>query len=158
MSKQIKPKFYGTVEKGTIKARDVQGLRMCLQKFEGKEVEFTVAPKYKRRTQGDIGEDTNFNGYWWAVIIRIISDEMGEPDDNVTHNLLQMIFNKRGIRSIDPETKKIINVEVPRGTRHLSGGEFADLCSRVRMWAAMPGNLSEKGVFIPEPNEIEYPH
>jgi len=153
----IRPKFYGTISSGKFVHRLPELFNRYIRKFkDGQEIEITIGPKYKKRTQGDPGEETNFNGYYWAVIIRIVSDTMGEIDDNVTHGLLQMLFNKRGARVFDPETKKGIYVEMPRGTKHLSGAEFADYCSKIRMWAAIPDNLCEKGCFIPEPNEADY--
>lgn len=117
---------------------------LYLQKFpDDTEMEMTISRKYKRRTAGLPGEKTNFNGYWWAVIIRMISDEMGELDDDYTHNLIQVeIGNVKMTKDGHP---------VPAGTKHLSGGEFADLCSRARMWASKELSLS-----VPEPNECEY--
>lgn len=155
----IKPKFYGIAKNGQfiLDPRELENFRRYMLAFkEGQEMEMTVARKYKRRTSGQPGEETNFNGYYWAVVVRIISDTMGELDDNVTHSLLQTLFNKKGISVIDPETKKRISVEIPRGTRDLSGGEFADYCSRIRIWAAIPGNLCEGGCYIPDPNEADY--
>lgn len=153
----IKPKFYGTVSGGKFIHSDPALFENYIRKFDdGKELEITVGPKYKRRTTGAPGEETNFNGYYWAVIIRIISDVMGELDDNITHNLLQMIFNKKGITVFDPETKMMDRFEVPRGTKDLSGAEFAEYCSKIRMWAAIPGNLCNEGCYIPEPNEADY--
>jgi hypothetical protein len=153
----LKPKFYGTIQDGKFVHQDPILFSNYLRKWDdGKEMELTIAPKFKRRTQGLPGEETNFNGYYWAVIIRIISDTMGEVDDNVTHALLQQLFNKKGVKVKDPNTKQEINVEVPRGTKDLSGAEFAEYCSKIRMWASIPGNLTETGIFIPEPNEMEY--
>lgn len=152
----IKPKFFGVIHNGKFYHKEAAAFANYIQKFEGRDMEMTISPKYKRRTQGDPGEETNFNGYWWAVIIRIIADAIGEADDNVVHNMLQMLFNKKAYSTIDPETKQRINIEVPRGTKNLSGGEFAEMCSRVRVWASIPGNLCEHGCFIPEPNEVEY--
>lgn len=153
----IRPKFYGTISNGKIVHADPEAFEKYIRNFqEGKEVEITVGPKYKRRTQGAPGEPTNFNGYYWGVIIRIISDVMGELDDNVTHGLLQMIFNKKGVEICNPETKLLENIEIPRGTKYLSGGDFAEYCMKIRTWAAIPGNLTESGVYIPEPHEAEY--
>jgi len=153
----IKPKFFGTITNGKFIHDDPDKFREYLQTFkEGQNVEVTIAPKYKRRTTGQPGEKSNFNGYYWAVIVRIISDTMGEIDDNVTHGLLQTLFNKKGVRIADPKTGEIINIEIPRGTKYLSGAEFAEYCSKIRTWASITDNLCENGVFIPEPNECEY--
>lgn len=153
----IHPKFFGKIQNRQFVHDDPELFGNFLAKFDkGKEMEMTMRPRYRRRTQGAPGEATNFNGYYWAVVVRIISDTMGEIDDNETHMLLQMLFNKKGVTVADPETKQRRNYEIPRGTKDLNGGEFAEYCSKIRMWASMPGNLAEKGVYIPEPNEAEY--
>jgi len=154
----IKPKFLVQVLNGTMVFKDRPAFTNYMRKFEeGQELEITIGPKFRRRTQGDkaAGEETNFNGYYWAVPVRMISDEMGEIDDNVTHNLLQMLFNKRGVQTVDG-TGHHHNVEIPRGTKDLSGAEFAEYCSKIRMWASLPKEQGGLGVYIPEPHEAEY--
>lgn len=123
---------------------DRSAFDLYLQKFkDGTEMEMTVSRKYKRRTQGGPDEATNFNGYWWAVIIRMVSDAMGEIDDDYTHNLIQIeVGNVR--RTDDGKV-------IPAGTKNMSGGEFADLCMKARVWASQKLQLS-----IPEPNEAEW--
>lgn len=123
---------------------DQDQLDLFLHKFpDGTEMEMTIGRKYKRRTQGAPDEATNFNGYWWAVIIRMISDEMGEIDDDYTHNLIQIeTGNVRRTKS---------GHQIPAGTKHMSGGEFSELCSKARVWASRELNLS-----IPEPNEAAW--
>lgn len=140
----IKPKFFGKMQAGKLLFYDREQFDHYLEKFPDEtEMELTIARKYKRRTAGLPGEATNFNGYWWAVVIRLIADEMGELDDDYTHNLVQVeIGNVR--RTTDGQS-------IPAGTKHLSGGEFADLCARARIWASKELSLS-----IPEPNEAEY--
>lgn len=137
----IKPKFFGKMAKGQLIINDREQFDLYLQKFkDDTEMEMTVSRKYKRRTSGQVDESTNFNGYWWAVVIRMISDAMGEIDDDYTHNLVQIeVGNVR--RSENGAT-------VPAGTKHMSGGEFADLCMKARVWASEKLTLS-----IPEPNE-----
>lgn len=153
-----KPKFYAKRSKhGYFEWEDDAAVGAYLQKFEeGTRLEITMGKFSKRRTQGSPGEATNFNGYYWGVVVSMVSDAMGEIDDDVTHNLLQLLFNKRGIVVIDPETKRGINVEVPVGTKHLTGAEFAEYCSKIRTWASIPGNLCEKGCYIPEPHEVDW--
>ncbi len=147
----IKPKFYGHARGGKFVPDEPDVLRDYMAKFpDGKEMEMTIGTKYKRRSQGEPGEQTNFNGYYWGVVVRIISDVMGELDDQVTHNLLQMKFNKKGV-TVGGE-----NIEVPAGTKEMSGADFSEYCSKIRMWAAQPGSITERGVYIPEPHEAEY--
>lgn len=140
----IKPKFFGTVHGGRFIVNDQASLDQYLQKFkDDTEMEATYARKYKRRTSGAPGEKTNFNGYYWAVIIRMVSDAMGELDDDYTDNLLQLeTGNFR-------ETKD--GVRVPAGNKEKSGGEFAEYCGKCRIWASQNLQIS-----IPEPNEAEW--
>ncbi len=141
---QIKPKFFGKMHGGKLQFYDREQFDLYLAKFpDDTEMEVTISRKYKRRTSGQADEQTNFNGYYWAVIVRLVSDEMGELDDDYTHNLIQIATGN--VRILKDGTK------VPAGTKHLSGGEFADFCSRARMWASKELSLS-----VPEPNECDY--
>jgi hypothetical protein len=147
----IKPKFYG-IKKGRsfiLNDNDKLTLGNYLTKFEdGKEMEMTVAPKYKRRTSGQPGEETNFNGYLWGVLYKIIGDEIGEFDLDYIHYWAQIkVGNVKGMRD---------GSVIPAGTGEMSGGEFADYCQKVRVWASAPGVISDKGMYLPEPNEAEY--
>lgn len=152
----IKPKFFGTVKAGRFVANEPDSLRGYLLKFEDLDVEITIEKKHKRRSSGLPGESGNLNGYYWAVVVRIVSDTMGELDDNATHAMLQMLFNKKGVQVLDPITKQKINLQLPKGTKDLSSAEFAEYCSRIRTWASIPGNLCERGAYIPEPHEATY--
>ena len=138
----IKPKFFGKMQGGQFIINDQEPLDLFLSKFkDDTEMEMTISRKYKRRTSGLPGEPTNFNGYWWAIIVRMVGDEMGEMDDDYTHNLIQVeIGNTRDDGH---------GHQIPAGTKHLTGGEFADLCSKARIWASKSLSLS-----IPEPNEV----
>jgi len=140
----IKPKFFGIMHGGKMMITDREQFDLYLAKFaDDTEMEMTIARKYKRRTAGLPGETSNFNGYWWAVIVRLVSDEMGELDDDYTHNLIQIKVGN--VRRMEDGSV------VPAGTKHLSGGEFSNLCSRARIWASKELSLS-----VPEPHECNY--
>lgn len=140
----IKPKFFGKMKGGELIIDDQEQLDLYLQKFkDDTEMEMTVSRKYKRRTSGQADEATNFNGYWWAVIVRMVSDHMGELDDDYTHNLIQV-----GVGNVREDE---YGNKIPAGTKHKSGGEFAELCSKARMWASKELQLN-----IPEPNEADW--
>jgi hypothetical protein len=147
----LKPKFYG-IKKGRsfiLNESDKVLLGNYLQKFEdGKEMEMTVAKKFKARTSGQPGEDTNFNGYLWGVVYKIIGDEIGEMDLDYIHNWAQV---KVGNIIAMPD-----GTIIPAGTSEMSGGEFAEYCSKVRMWAATPENICKLGMFIPDPNQVDF--
>lgn len=140
----IKPKFYASAQSGKIVWIDRDAVSRYMAKFApGTDLELTICKKYRRRTSGQPDEETNFNGYLWAVPIRMIADEIGEENDELVHQWVQLAVGN--VRVMNDGTK------VPAGTRHMSGAEFADYCARVRIWAANTLNMS-----IPEPNESEY--
>jgi hypothetical protein len=140
----ITPKFFATIEQGKVKHADPQAFQTyVIQKFkEGQEVEITIKRKFKRRTSGQPGEKTNFNGYFW-FIMEILADELGYFDkrkvaDDVLVEIGHTKMNRFG---------KMVAGE----THDLEGAKFAELCSKIRMWAS-----SEQNIYLPEPNEKNY--
>jgi hypothetical protein len=148
----IKPKFFGKVSKGYLVYDNNNEVKKHLQNFQdGQEVEIMISKKYKKRTAGLLWEETNFNGYYWGVIVRIIADTMGEFDregyDRI-HCMLQMEVNN--VKILKNGRK------VPLGTKEMSGAEFADYCSKCRMWANQPDSVTQEGIYIPTPNDVDY--
>ena len=140
------PKFYGAKKNGKFVFEDRPSYELYLENFkEDTPLELTVKRKYKRRTSGQPGEETNFNGYYWAVIVSMVADEIGEADRQAVHGWIQMATGN--VKRM-PDGK-----EVPGNTHDMSGGEFSDMCVRARNWAATPGNLCEYGLNLPEPGE-----
>ncbi len=142
-----KPKFYGKKKNGKFVFNEFEREEMekHLAVFnEDQDLEMTVDKKYKRRTSGQPDEETNFNGYFW-VIIGMISDEMGELDKDYTHDL---VLNQVGHFRVDKYGDKHA-----LETKDLSGGEFAELCSKIRIWAS-----KELSLYLPEPHECEGPY
>lgn len=136
---------------------------------DGKEIEVEFREPKKIRTSGQPGEETNFNGYYWGIIVKMVADEMGELDQDYVHNLLQLSVGN--IRNSGKERypdrpqycpsqiwellkengfiKCNIADNVPGGTKGMTGGEFAEYCSKCRIWASKELNL-----YIPEPYEV----
>ena len=149
--KKIIPKFFGKIinEKFVLNKVDSKNYNGYIGTFrEGQEVEMTVKNKTKKRTSGQPDEETNFNGYYWGIIVAIIADEIGEYKTEDIHNWIQV---EVGNTKMTPNRKII-----PSGTSEMSGGEFAEFCSKARQWANMPGNICEAGLYIPEPHEAEF--
>ena len=147
----IKQKYIG-IKKGRsfiLNSNDQLMLGNYIQKFDdGKELEMTVSPRMNKRTSGQPDELTNFNGYLWGVAYKIIGDEIGEMDLDYIHHWAQIkTGNVKGM----PDGSV-----VPRGTSDMSGAEFAEYCSKVRIWAGTPGAVVERGIYVPEPNEADY--
>ena len=145
----ITPKFFATIEQGKVKHADPQAFQTyVISKFkEGQEVEITIKKKYKKRTSGQPWELTDFNGYYWYCIVRPIADEIGEIDQEAVHGWIQI-----GAGNF----KEVKGKKIPLGTSEMSGGKFAEYCSRARIWAGTPGEITEKGIYLPEPHEAEY--
>lgn len=146
----VKPKFRGEiVEQDGVKMlrlhkEEQDAFRAFLERYDvGREMTLTPWPYSRPRTSGQPGEETNFNGYWWGVIIRMICDETGETDQDWVHHWVQI---ECGNFKATPKGDKI-----PLGTSWMSGAEFADLCAKARAWASMELNL-----FIPQPHEASY--
>jgi hypothetical protein len=146
----ITPKFYGTIKQGKFAHQDPQAFQVYVAtKFkEDQEVELTIKRKFKRRTSGRPDEETNFNGYYWGVIIPILSEATGELDAKKLDSALQILVGNTAI---------VLGKEVPKGTSQMSGAEFADYCSKIRMLAGSPDNpFSGQPILIPEPHEADY--
>lgn len=143
----ITPKLYGTVKDGQVQYEDPEKVKNYLLFFfkDDQEVEVEIKKHQKRRTSGQPGEDTNFNGYYWAVIVRMIADEIGEIDQELVHNWIQL--------SVGNFTVMSNGQKVPKGTSNMTGAEFSEYCSRVRIWAASPDGLN---MFLPQPHEANY--
>lgn len=134
------PKFYGKKVGGSFKLEDPKAYAKHLMLFEeGQELEMTLSKKYKRRTQGEPGQ-TNQNGYFWGVVIRMIADHVGELDQDYIHDL---VLVKVG------HFKVILGEKIAKETKDMSAGEFQDLCKRIQTWA-----MQELGVYIPDPYEV----
>jgi len=135
--------FFGIATKGRFMHRDPDGFELYMIQFEdGKEMQIEIKPFSKRRTSKQPGEITNFNGYYWKFIVRAVADEMGELNQDYVHGLIQV---STGNFKVSSKGDKII-----LGTNKMTGSEFADYCSRARMWASQ-----ELGLFIAEPNQTE---
>jgi hypothetical protein len=142
MPKILRP-FYGQANKGRFMHRDPEEFARYMRTFEdGTDIEIYVQRKKKLRTSGQPGECTNFNGYYWGVIVRMVAEEMGEMDtEYVSKNIELMVGNFKSNKNGD---------KIPLGTSKMTGGEFAEYCSKARIWASKFLHLN-----IPEPHEYE---
>ena len=144
----VKPKFLGKILKGVLVYNDNKRLKKYLQTFKDEQVvEIVISRKFKRRTSGQIWEDTNFNGYYWGVIFKILSEELGYLTENERKQLHDWIQMNAGNVAHMKDGK-----EVARGTKLMSGKEFSDFCSKVRIWSSR-----DLEIWLPEPNEVDVP-
>jgi hypothetical protein len=128
------------IESGKILWRDPLVISKVFSAYNGKNVLVTIQPERRRRS-------INQNAYYHAVVVKIISDELGHSEKE-THEILAGMF-----LTLEHEVKlksgKIFTVKTTHSTADLSTTEFEDYLRRIREWASIDLNL-----FIPLPNEI----
>ena len=124
----------GTVEQGKIQFNDLKKLKMDIYKHEGKPVEMTISRKKKSRS-------LNENSYYWGVPLAILGDHLGYTPDEMNEAIKWQFLRVK--RDGKPDTA--------RSTKDLTTAEFEDLMSNIRRWGSI-----EFGVYIPEPNEVEW--
>lgn len=124
----------GEVKGGHFYPYDKEGMRELMAKFEGKRVTVEVKKYRKDRSLPQLK-------YYWSVIIRILSQELGY-EENEVHELLKSLFLRR---VVELRGKKYVII---RSTSSLSTDEFAQYLEKIKRWASI-----EAGIFLPEPNE-----
>lgn len=103
---------------------------------EGKEVEFT--PKRLRKIRS-----LNQNAYYWAVVVPMVGQAMGETDIEAIHEVLKHEHNYYLSKVGEHE------IRIPLSTADLNTADFEAYLERVRRWASEFFNL-----YIPLPNEV----
>lgn len=126
------------VENGKVKFVDLDLFNQELVRYEGKEATLTIKPLRKSRSD-------NQNRYYYGVVIRILSEELGFLPDEM-HEVLKQKF-------LTSETIKVGKEEfvIVKSTASLSTVEFEEYLSQIRSWASMDLNT-----LIPLPNDVEY--
>ena len=127
--------FWGRVRGGRFYMDDRDAFDGFLARHEGKSLALTFRRPADIRTNAE-------NRYYWGVIVRMVSDEMGIIPDEA-HDFLKGLFLKEGV---EVEEKRF---EIVRSTASLTVAQFEEYCEKARQWAA-----SELGCVIPLPGEI----
>ena len=105
--------------------------------YEGKTVVITVGEQKKRRS-------LNLNSYYWAVVVKLLSEETGYSKDEM-HEALKSMFLRTRYKI------KGIWIDGTKSTTKLSNKEMNDYLEEVKRFAT-----TTLGVYIPDPNEVEY--
>lgn len=140
------PRVMGKVEGGEFVPNDHGEWSDEQRRLDGLEVEVTIRKRRKPRTQGAPGEASNQLGYYWGVLIRTIADEIGEMDQELVH---RWVLRAVGHFKVMPDGMKI-----PAPTSDMDAGPFQELCKRIQIWAAQPGNVCDSGLYLPDPHEV----
>ena len=102
---------------------------------EAEPVEVTVE-KYRKTRSG------NQSRYYFGVIVKILSDELGYTKDEI-HEILKGKFLSEEIKVGDEV------IRYAKSTTSLKTDAFESLMTDIREWAS-----TELGIFLPLPNEI----
>jgi hypothetical protein len=124
--------FRASVKQNKVHLQDVDKYNDYLKGLEGKDVEVIVRkPEYKRSNKQ--------NKYYWSVIVKILSDELGYEREEM-HEVLKYQFLKMHKKGFD----------FVRSTSSLNTIEMEKYHEDIRRWSAQ-----EQNIMIPEPNEVE---
>ena len=105
--------------------------------YEGKTVVITVGEQKKRRS-------LNLNSYYWAVVVKLLSEETGYDKDEM-HEVLKSMFLRTRYQI------KGVWVDSTKSTTKLTHKEMSEFIEEVKRFAS-----TTLGVYIPDPNEVEY--
>jgi hypothetical protein len=125
------------VKNGKITFQNREQFDKDLLNKEGKTVYITVREQKNRRS-------LNLNSYYWAVVVRLVSNDLGY-DKEEAHEILKSMFLRTKYQI------KGIWVDGMKSTTKLSNQEMNDYIEEVKRFAS-----SSLGLYIPDPNEVDY--
>tara|TARA_Y100001973_G_scaffold91274_1_gene139743 strand:+ start:500 stop:904 length:405 start_codon:yes stop_codon:yes gene_type:complete len=125
------------VKNGKITFQNREQFDKDLSNNEGKNVYITIREQKNRRS-------LNLNSYYWAVVVRLVSNETGY-DKEEAHEILKSMFLRTRYQI------KGIWVDGMKSTTKLSNQEMTEYIEEIKRFAS-----SSLGLYIPDPNEVEY--
>jgi len=102
------------------------------RKQEDGDYKLEITKSYKTRS-------LNENSYYWGVIVKILSDELGYTAEEMHYSL-----KEKFIGSWEDDN----GLKVMKETKGMDTKTFEDYCSNIRRWAS-----TDLSIFIPLPNE-----
>lgn len=128
------------VHNGRILKPDAIILNETLQKWEG-DLQITIGLPEKKGSNRQ-------NSYYWGVIIKILTEELGY-EKNEMHDILKSMMGYKGYKEVvNKQSGEVTTIEYLRGYSSYTTQEREDYHSQIRRWA------SDLGYNIPEPNEV----
>ena len=122
----------GKIEKGKVLLDNPVDFRKSLHNLEGKNIQVSVRQYKTSRTDPQ-------NRYYWAVVIKILGDELGYMPEEMHEALKWKFLRKDG------------KIETVKSTTSLNTTEFEMFLEKVRIWA-----VSDLQIKIPLPNEVDF--
>lgn len=136
------PTFQAKIIKTHLYFLDIPKYITYISKFKKSDIlNISITKPLRKRTLSQ-------NNYLWGVCYKIIGDELGyDPDD--IHEIMKHKFL---LKSKDIDYKgKTIHLDKTISTTKLSTKQFCEYVDKVRQFSA-----SELGIYIPDPNEINF--
>lgn len=135
---------YATIIGDKMELRDPEKFKKFLTalKYKTKDetkIKLTMQRDIKPRTSNKETEPSNQNGYYWSVVIPILSEYFGYLPDEI-HESIKMKFLQVGGDDKFPKLGS---------TAALNKIDWEELMEKIRIWA-----LTDFNVKIPEPNEV----
>ena len=117
----------GTIRGGKLKVSNAGQWMHVLQSFPDGPVVITVAPRRATRSLSQ-------NAFYWAVVVKTISDYTGYSPDE-THQALKALHLPKHLAFADGNGEVVGELVIGGSTRTLNNVEFSDFIARVRTWA-----------------------
>jgi len=125
-------KYAGFVKNGKLKLFDESSFRNAYKKFEGKKIYLTLDEDKPPRSREQ-------NSYYWAVVIKILADELGYFPDEIHEALKNKFLTPKHILNTNTYT-----------TKYLTTQQFEEYLEKIRIFS-----ITELKIDIPKPNQIE---
>lgn len=138
MTKKITPIWPGMVENGKLVLDHDIAFKVYLHQLDG-SVELIV-----RRTRRQRSEPQN--DYYWGVVIKMISDYIGEDNQKVHEDMKYMFLKDISHKTINNRVLEFVRI---KSTTELSTVEFVEYTEEIKRWAAQFLALN-----IPDPNQV----
>lgn len=142
---KIHPKFNATYKQGkTVLDFKETYDTYCRANFKEGDKLTIVVKKYRRiRSTGAEGEKGNQNGWYWGVVLPIISEWSGHTTDEL--DLIYKALYAPKKRYTMPSGKEVI---IAKGGSEMDTLEFTKYVERIR------ADVGESGVVIPDPVKV----
>jgi|TARA_R100001594_G_scaffold32785_1_gene60900 hypothetical protein len=125
------------IKNGKVTFQDRERFDNHLLNYEDKAVIITVREQKNRRS-------LNLNSYYWAVVVRLLSEETGYNKDEM-HEVLKSMFLRTKYKI------KGIWIHGTKSTTKLNNQEMQAYIEECKTFAS-----TTLGLYIPDPNEVEY--
>lgn len=134
----MKFKHFAIVDdKGKLELSNTDAFKNELLKFKGKRVYVIVDEEKQQRS-------INQNNYYWGVVVKILSNELGYTQEEM-HEILKAKFSPKDVKEVAGE-----QIVIPKSTTKQKTDEFETYLEHIRRFALLQLNCK-----IPLPNEVD---